>query len=91
MLSVTEETFTVELPPPDEDEEPPEAEPVDPPDDEQAATASTAAPEATENRTRARLTRKELIMMRVPLLQETSWVATPSSVSRRIRKATRSG
>ena len=82
----------------DDGELPDDAEPPD--DEEQAAAASTAAVPATANTARPRLVRTvrmELIMMKGILVlsgesaQETSEVATPSSVSRRIRKATRSG
>ena len=101
MVSVTDETLTVEPEALDDGELPDDAEPPD--DEEQAATASTAAVPATANTARPRLARMarmvqmELIMLKGVLVlagesaQETSEVATPSSVSRRIRKATRSG
>src|ERR1700729_1098501 len=93
MVSVTDETLTVEPEALDDDGElPDEAELPD--DEEQAATASTVAVPATANTARPRLVRTvrmELIMMKGILVfsgkcaQETSAVATPSSVSRRIR------
>jgi hypothetical protein len=64
MVSVTDETLTVEPDVLDDDGElPDDAEPPDD-DEEQAAAASTAAVPATANTARPRLTRMELIMMK---------------------------